>query len=292
MEIAPPEFRGESMGTPVVAIYVPHSKDCPYKEDEFWKRCTCWKHLRWRHDGKQHRRATKSRTWAGAEREKREVELSYEAALNGQPKTASEPVTVRQAIAMFTAKKAKRAKGTLTKYRQTLDRLQVFCDREGRFFVADVTESDLQRFQASWRFGSAITERNHQERLRAFFRYCCASNEIRLPYNPTAQLEHIDISDREPTPPFTEKEYKSILSAIPEAGLTPKQQHRIRGMILVMRHAGLSIQDAAILEKGQIHKSTGEREGLLPGHHPPLEDGYSNQQPDLAGGRRGTFRNP
>ena len=45
-----------------------------------------------------------------------EVELSYEAALNGQPKTANEPVTVRQAIAMFTAKKAKRAKGTLTKY--------------------------------------------------------------------------------------------------------------------------------------------------------------------------------
>lgn len=106
------------MSTPVVAIYVRHSKDCPYKEDEFWKRCTCWKHLRWRHDAKQHRRATKSRTWAGAEREKREVELSYENALNGQPKAANEPVTVRQAIAMFTAKKAKRAKGTLTKYRQ------------------------------------------------------------------------------------------------------------------------------------------------------------------------------
>ena len=114
----------------------------------------------------------------------------------------------------------------------------------------------MQKFKASLT-GTPFTRRNHQERLRGFFRFCCTSNEIRLTYNPTAQLESVDLSDEEPTPPFTGKEYATILSAItnPKAGLSKRQQIRIHGMIGIMRHAGLAIQDAAILERDQIHKT-------------------------------------
>ena len=66
------------MDAPIITIFVRHSLDCPHTGDEFYKRCDCWKHLRWCYNGKQQRRATKCKTWAGAERVKREIELSYE----------------------------------------------------------------------------------------------------------------------------------------------------------------------------------------------------------------------
>lgn len=239
---------------PLIHIYTRHAKDCAYQGDETWKRCMCWKWLRWRQDGELHREPTKSRTWMGAERVKRKLESSFDAAQQGQP-APSTPVTVQQAVDMFMAKKSDLAKETLKKYRQTLGRLLDFCDRESRYYVAAVSESDLQKFKVTFNSDAAFTRRNHQERLRAFFRYCCASNEIRLAYNPTAQLESIDLSDQEPTPPFTAKEYDTILATIAKVGMTKRQELRIHGMIQVMRHAGLAIQDAAILERDQIHKT-------------------------------------
>jgi integrase/recombinase XerD len=242
--------------TPLIHIYTRHAKDCAYQGDESWKRCTCWKWLRWRADGELHREPTKSRTWAGAERVKHKFESSFEAAQHGHT-VATTPVTVQQAFDMFMAKKSDLAKETLKKYRQTLGRLLDFCNQESRYYITAVTESELQKFKTSFSSDAAFTRRNHQERLRAFFRYCCASNEIRLPYNPTSQLESIDLSDQEPTPPFTPKEYDTILATIsnPAVGLTKRQQLRIHGMIQTMRHAGLAIQDAAILERDQVHKT-------------------------------------
>jgi integrase/recombinase XerD len=239
---------------PLIHIFVRHSKDCPYKGDEGWKRCTCLKWMRWRERGKLHREPTKSRTWAGAERFKDKMESAFDTAGQSAP---SAPTTVEHAIEMFMAKKSSLAKATRIKYRQTLGRLQDFCNGQARYYITAVTESDLQKFKASFDSAAAFTRRNHQERLRAFFRYCCTSNEIRLAHNPTAQLESIDLSDHEPTPPFTAKEYAAILATIPkpETGLTKRQQVRIHGMIQTMRHAGLSIQDAAILERDQIHKT-------------------------------------
>jgi len=63
------------------------------------------------------------------------------------------------------------------------------------------------------------------------------------------------VSDREPTPPYSPKEYQHILATVPSCGLSEKQQKRIRGVIMAMRHAGLAIQDAAILERDHIHKT-------------------------------------
>lgn len=243
------------MDLPIIGIYVRHSKNCPFKGDETWKRCNCWKHLRWRQNGEQERLPTKSRTWAGAEREKRKLELSFENATNGKPESSRQPASVQDAIKMFLTKKANKASATLAKYHQTLDKFQAFCNQLGRFFIADVTETDVQQFDRTWDSHADFTRRNHQERLRAFFRYCVASNEIRLSYNPTNQLEHVDVSDREPTPPYTVKEYQQILATISKCGLSDRQQTRIAGMIHVMRHAGLAIQDAAILQRENIQKT-------------------------------------
>lgn len=241
---------------PLIHIYVRHSRDCAYRGDDGWKRCTCWKWVRWRERGRLRRAPTKSRTWAGAERYKDRVESGFDTAQQGQS-VPSAPLTVEQAIELFKTKKASKAKATLTKYRQTLGRLQEFCNQASRYYITAITESDMQKFKGSFT-GTPFTRRNHQERLRSFFRFCCTSNDIRLPFNPTAQLESVDLSDEEPTPPFSAKEYANILATVPNAtvGLTQRQQVRIHGMIVAMREIGLSIQDAAILERDSIHKTT------------------------------------
>ena len=48
--------------TPVITIYVRHSADCKYKADETSRRCKCRKHLRWTHNGEQHRRKANTRS--------------------------------------------------------------------------------------------------------------------------------------------------------------------------------------------------------------------------------------
>jgi hypothetical protein len=88
------------MSTPVVTIFVRHSLDCRYKGDEFNKRCRCSKHLRWSHNGKQHRRSAKAHSWAEAEVAKRRVEEQFKPA-NERTKSAIEHETIQQAIDLF-----------------------------------------------------------------------------------------------------------------------------------------------------------------------------------------------
>src|SRR5215813_1520388 len=70
--------------TPIVTVFVRHSQDCKYKGDETWKKCSCRKHLRWTHGGKQYRRSARTRSWAQAEMNKRDVESKF-AAAGGKP---------------------------------------------------------------------------------------------------------------------------------------------------------------------------------------------------------------
>ena len=72
------------MDAPLITIFVRHSAGCKYAGDEFTKRCNCKKHVRWSQNGRQHRLRTGSRSWAGAEEKKRELE----AQLSGRPSTA------------------------------------------------------------------------------------------------------------------------------------------------------------------------------------------------------------
>jgi len=115
---------------------------------------------------------------------------------------------------MFTAKKSSKHKQTQRKYQYTLRNLKAWAVRNGRHYLADLTESDLEKYQASWTLKSNYAKRNEQERLRSFFRYCCASAEIKLAYNPTAQLEHFNTTSDEPEDPYTENEFKAIVAAV------------------------------------------------------------------------------
>jgi site-specific recombinase XerD len=171
----------------------------------------------------------------------------------GDAPKAGEPVTVDAAVEMFTNKKSAKHKETRRKYRYSLDRFKAFCQRNGRLYIADVTESDLEKYQASWNLKSNYAKRNEQERLRTFFRFCRDSSEIRLPYNPTAQLDHFSVTSAEPEDPFTEKEYAAIVAACDRVeGFDGRTAERCKALVAVMRYAGLSIQDASILERSAV----------------------------------------
>src|SRR3954469_25203682 len=61
-------------GPPIITIFVRHAASCKYRRDEFERRCRCPKHLRWTFDRTQHRASAHTRSWAEAEKKKREIE--------------------------------------------------------------------------------------------------------------------------------------------------------------------------------------------------------------------------
>ena len=97
----------------------------------------CSKHLRWSSQGKQYRQGYQENTWAGAERVKREVELSYE--MVGKP--AAKPKTRRlwssQAIDTFIRdKQGQNLNHAVLDAPRELGRLRDFCEQRGKFYIA------------------------------------------------------------------------------------------------------------------------------------------------------------
>ncbi|HUI44235.1 MAG TPA: tyrosine-type recombinase/integrase [Terriglobia bacterium] len=238
---------------PVVTIFVRHSPACPHQGDEFYKRCSCWKHLRWSHGGRQHRKAAKSKTWAGAERAKKEIELSYENAALGKPAQPNEAVSVERAIQLFLKDKEGQNMEpvTLRKYRRELGRFQAFCDRQGRYFLQEIGLPDLTEFRSAWEeeYPSSLTRQKVQERLRAFFKY--ALNAGFIPRSPAAAMSTIKV-DVTPTLPLTAAQYKKLLEAVPEVFTESVKAARVHTLIRFMRCTGLAIGDTVTLEREKV----------------------------------------
>jgi site-specific recombinase XerD len=205
-----------------ITVYKRHSNDCEHTADRAYRRCTCRMMLEWSDNGKRYRVSAKTRSWSEAEQRARAMMQDAHARRIGEQPKAADPVSLDSAIEMFTAKKNSKHKETRRKYQYTLNNLRAWAVRNGRHYLADLTESDLEKYQSSWTLNSNYAKRNEQERLRTFFRYCCASAEIKLPYNPTAQLEHFNVTSDEPEDPYTEKEHKAIVSAVDECGFKPE----------------------------------------------------------------------
>jgi len=246
---------GGAMDAPLITIFVRHSLGCPGTGNEFYKRCNCKKHLRWSYQGKQYRKATKQRTWAGAERIKREVELSYESI--GKPVEPDRPPMVRQAIETFLQDKQGQNlnAGVLGKYRRELGRFREFCEQRQTFYIAEVGLPDLTEFRLSWEseYPSSITRQKVQERLRGFFRYALNAGFIQR--NPAVAMSTIK-AEQAPTLPLTPDQFNGLLEAIPKAFPDATKAARIHALIRCMRYTGLAIGDAVCLERLNVQRDT------------------------------------
>jgi integrase/recombinase XerD len=237
------------MSTPVVTIFVRHSKDCPYKGDEFNKRCRCGKHLRWSHNGEQHRQSAKARTWAEAEIVKRRVEEQFNPAYE-RTSPAVEHKTIQQAIELFLNFKTSEGldSNVLKKYTRELDRLRQFMDKRMAFHVTDITLEHLTEYRGKWteQYPSSTTRQKVQERLKAFLRYCYDARW--LDRVPSLSPIHVD---EPPTMPLTDQEYKKLLAQCSKE-FQPEKAKKVHALIQCMRYSGLAIRDAVPLERDEL----------------------------------------
>ena len=233
---------------PVITIFVRHSADCKYFGDEFCKRCNCRKHLRWTHNGKQHRKKAGTRSWAEAEEIKRKLEDQYQ----GKPPTAEhEPQTIERAIELFLAsKKAQGVDGQVVKkYGRELQRLNAFFSRKSKLFVSEIALDGLTEYRATWDdlYPSSATRQQVQTRLRGFLRYCYDARWLdRVPRLSAIQ------ADEPPTLPFTTKEYQKLLDTVPKAFEGSTKAKKVRAIVQLMRHSGLAIRDAVTLQRSEL----------------------------------------
>ncbi len=235
---------------PIVTIFVRHSADCKYRGDEFEKRCRCPKHLRWTHERKQHRTSAHARSWAEAEKRKREIEDQ----LAGRVPELTAEVSqrgIQDSIDIFLQDKTNQGvtAGVLGKYTRELARLREYCEHNRIFTVQGITRELLTGFCATWPelYPSTYTRSKVRERVRSFLRYCFEAQWIpRIP-----QLTKIKVEEP-PTLPLTADEYTRLLDAIYGTIEGKERQAQVHALLQLMRWSGLAIRDALTLKRGEL----------------------------------------
>ena len=232
--------------TPLIAIFVRHSADCKYRDDELWRRCNCRKHLRWTQNGKQFRRKAGTRSWAEAENVKREIEDQLAGRLP-DVKPENSQKSVAEAVELFLKEKTVHnvSKGVLGKYRRELQNFQAFCERAGAYTVQGITRELLTDFTATWSesYPSSITRAMVKGRLGGFLRYCYQAEWLpRVPQLPSIHREQPE------TLPLTAAEYDKILRACSDK--------KVHALVQLMRWSGLAVMDASTLRRDAIVKDS------------------------------------
>ena len=238
----------------VVTIFVRHSADCKYRDDENWKRCNCRKHFRWTQNGVQHRRKAGTRSWDQAEQGKRR----FEDQLAGRMPTVPAQETgqpFQDAIKSFITEKeiADIDKPQRDRYSTELERFATFCQAKNIYVTQRVTEDVVKDYKKTWPtyYESTNTRKQVQVRLKAFLAFCVYHKWLdRVP-----KLAPVKITEP-PTEPLTEEEYKAVLAAV--SSVFPNGYgHKIRAIIQLMRWSGLSVRDASGLRRDELFKRDG-----------------------------------
>jgi integrase/recombinase XerD len=179
--------------TPLIVIFVRHSAGCKYEGNELARRCDCRKWLRWTKDGVRQRIKADTRSWAEAEKVKRDIEDQ----LTGKTvasETQSDTKNLRAAIEVFATDK--RVQGVtedvVAKYERELGRLATYCEGRGVYTVQGVTRELLTGFAATWEtlYPSSQTRSVVRTRCRGFLRYCYEAQWLpRVPVLPKITVD-------------------------------------------------------------------------------------------------------
>jgi integrase/recombinase XerD len=247
-------------GKPAVA-YIPyrrHKQDCEHKGDKFYRRCQCPMWIEQNGDGTQKRWSLRDSSWAAAEREIDRLKKVDEAAKYG----GTSPVaakTVKEAAEAFLLAKGNEdlAEDTIYRCEQAMKLLVDFCEREGVFYVKDLTLDHLHKFQSQWKpkLKSAQAIRVRMDKIRNFFRYALDSGWISSsPAIPSRwknpKIKNSDINVRA----LTATEYDRIIAAVDKTEITPTNKARVKALMQLQRWSGLSLVDAVCLSKDELRR--------------------------------------
>jgi site-specific recombinase XerD len=232
-----------------VIVYRRHSQDCDHKDDRYYRRCNCTVWLQTNEKGKQRLWSAKTRNWAEAERQGKEIERAYDA--TGAVPTAAK--TVEEAIKLFLdAKRGEQlSPDTLYRHEYITGLLLVFCNRENIVFLKDVNLAHLTSWRAEWSLKSPQARRSRQEKVKNFFKFCFEAGMI--PTNPALKLSRIVVkNEAAAVRPFDPAEYDAVITAVNETEMTDANKARVKACMQLQRFSGLSLVDAVTLSKDEL----------------------------------------
>lgn len=183
------------------------------------------------HDSRYHRHSLKTASWEAAEQIKREMERGEEKA---------PPVTIREAEKAFLEhlRQKRVSAATVRKFEILLDKLQTFVHNAP---LPSVDTPIVERFRNTWTW-SALTTAKYIERLRRFWKF--AMKQKWATENPALDLEMPKIVARQVAP----LEPEEVAKIEAEAAKNP----RYYAMVLLLRHSGLRIADAVLLQRRRV----------------------------------------
>jgi integrase/recombinase XerD len=243
-----------------VTVWTRHSTDCPHADDPNHRRCKCPKHLSWSHNGKQFRKAAKTRSWDNAVKRARAIEVEHEQIAAGEKPKKYEPASVAHAIEAYLADKRSQNLQEVTLQKLTTifkKQMLAWCNNNSIHYLADLDLTRLRLWRNTWE-GGGIAAKKKQERVIGFFYFCISSGWIHD--NPAKGLSKIKV-DQKPTDYFPLDEFKKIIDATfiydsktVDAKEMQNNATRLRVLTLLMRWSGLAIRDAVTLERARLDK--------------------------------------
>ncbi len=141
------------------------------------------------------------------------------------------------------------APSTIRKRRELLNgKLLPYCKSKGHEQLKDLNVDTLRSFRKTWKF-AATSAVKRLEYLRGFLRFCEESEWIER--NPAKAIKPPRVTQK-PTLPFDNLEVERILVAADQLADWGTFGPKLRAMVMLLRHSGLRIQDAACLERSRL----------------------------------------
>ena len=237
----------------MLTAYRRHIKTCRHRaEGRKYRRCRCpiWVDGFVEHE--EIRKTLNTSNWEKAQ----EIILEWEA--KGKRAAEPEPVTIAEAWEEFLADAKARnlRKPTIYKYDLLSRQMAQFVTDQGIPFLRQLDLPTLRKFRATWP-NQNLGALKKLEYLRAFFRFAHESRWI--DENPARNLESPKVK-QSPTMPFDSDQMVKILAACEKYGMKCRggkyrgreNARRIKAFVLLLRHSGLRIGDAVMLERSRV----------------------------------------
>jgi integrase/recombinase XerD len=231
-----------------LTLYRRHSQACPhYSKGRRWTRCNCPVWAQGSLGGKWIKDTLKTRDWSVAAA----TVHTWEAAREIRATTKAGVPSISEALQKYLEDAEARhlAPTTIRKRRELLEgKLLPYCESKGFQRLDELNVDALRTFRKTWKF-AATSAVKRLEYLRGFLRFCEESEWIQR--NPAKAIKPPKVT-RKPTLPFEAAELERALSAADELKSWGTFGPKLRTMILLLRHSGLRIQDAACLERVRL----------------------------------------
>ncbi len=231
-----------------LALFRWHARTCPHRsKGRRWTRCNCAVWAQGSLGGEWIKRSLNTRDWSVAAATIHEWEAAKE--IGGKKQ---EVPTIKEALQKYFDDVEARhlAPSTVRKRRELLEgKLLPYCEAKGFRRLKELNVDALRGFRKTWKF-SAISAVKRLEYLRGFMRFCEESEWIER--NPAKAIKPPKVT-QSPTLPFDEPDIKRALEAADKLADWGSFGPKLKAMVLLLRHSGLRLQDAACLECARLN---------------------------------------